>query len=149
MAIRLDRKIQESQPSSLFHPLLPPLRFRSFTVYLHLFLFLCGRFSKPFSSCSSASLPSFSGLSFKLFYAYRYVRHVQFYEGKRIRRADGRRLIKAWVCALGVLVSTTLGADDDVAVWTPMASSRRPTPTTTTTSSHSLQARSDTKWSFF
>ena len=67
------------------------------------------------------------GLSFELFHAYRYVRHVQFYEGKHIRRADGRRLIKAWVCALGVLVSTALGAGDDVAVWTPMASSRRPT----------------------
>lgn len=89
---------------------------------------------RPSSACDRALLvarliPAISGLSFELFHAYRYVRHVQFYEGKRIRRADGRRLIKAWVCALGVLVSTALGAGDDVAVWTPMASSRRPTPT--------------------
>lgn len=102
-----------------------------------------------------------TGLSFELFHAYRYVRHVQFYEGKHIRRADGRRLIKAWVCALGVLVSTALGAGDDVAVWTPMASSRRPTTNVGRGRRrrrrqrrwqprlHSLQARSDTKWSFF
>lgn len=52
-----------------------------------------------------------------------------FMRGNVYERADGRRLIKAWMCALGVLVSTALGAGDDVAVWTPMASSQRPTPT--------------------
>lgn len=49
-----------------------------------------------------------------------------FMRGNVYERADGRRLIKAWMCALGVLVSTALGAGDDVAVWTPMASSQRP-----------------------
>lgn len=104
--------------------------FRSFAIHTFLLSFrsfLRSAFSDRFLSVLLSF--RFSGLPFELFHAYRYVRHVQFYEGKHIRRADGRRLIKAWVCALGVLVSTALGAGDDVAVWTPMASSQRPTPT--------------------
>ena len=84
-------------------------------------------FSSPLSLSLSLSIPaaSLSSRSTRIgMYAM-----FNFMRGNVYERADGRRLIKAWMCALGVLVSTALGAGDDVAVWTPMASSQRPTPT--------------------
>lgn len=41
-----------------------------------------------------------------------------------------------YVCVLGVLVSTALGAVDDVAVWTRIVSSRRSAPTTSSFKAH-------------
>lgn len=61
--------------------------------------------------------------------AYRCTCRVQFYEGEHVGVPTGvatfnkgRR--RVYVYVLGVLVSTALGAGDDVAVWTRIVSSR-------------------------
>jgi len=58
--------------------------------------------------------------------AYRCTRRVQFYEGGRVGVPTGMATFNkgrghVYICVLGVLVSTALGAVDDVAVWTRIA----------------------------
>jgi len=73
--------------------------------------------------------------------AYRCTRRVQFYEEGRVGVPTGVATFNkgrghVYVCVLGVLVSTALGAVDDVAVWTRIVSSRRSAPTTSSFKAH-------------